>query len=257
MFHIVFFRFGRHVSSVNNAYGYDKSKKKCVEFFYNGSGGNHNRFKYKHECIKTCIAKYGDDESRWSDGSIDVGKPKLEDTKETRKHITITDATRGKHQKSKEKGDRNRPSNKKKIEDSRNNGKDKKKKEHRYRPCRKKEIGNSKNNGKDKKKRKGHKGRPCKKKKMLDSKNNGKNRKKRENKDRLSNTNEIEDSKNNREEKKERKEHKDRPSNRKEIEESINNENKKKRKENKNKAREGVPQPRTTQHLGHVATNTS
>ncbi|RCN44363.1 Kunitz/Bovine pancreatic trypsin inhibitor domain protein [Ancylostoma caninum] len=222
-------------------YGYDKSKKKCVEFFYNGNGGNHNRFKYKHECIKTCIAKDGDDESGWSGRSGDVGKPKPEDktATEARKHNTITDVTRGKHQKSKDKGDRDGPIIKKEVEDSKNNVKDKKKKEHKDRPSNRKKIKNSKNNGKDKKK-KGHKDRPCKKKKIGDSKNNGKDKKKKGHKDRPCKKKEIGDSKNNGKDKKKKKEHKDRLSNKKEIEDSKNNgKDKKKRKEPTDPPREG------------------
>ncbi|KAK6734427.1 hypothetical protein RB195_017923 [Necator americanus] len=36
-------------------YAYDAAAKKCVEFFYNGKGGNSNRFSFKEQCVATCL----------------------------------------------------------------------------------------------------------------------------------------------------------------------------------------------------------
>ncbi|KAL6734087.1 hypothetical protein Aduo_004667 [Ancylostoma duodenale] len=164
-------------------FGYDKRKKKCVQFFYNGSGGNHNRFKYEHECIKTCVVKHGNDESQWSGGSDDFGKPMSRDktTTETGKHTakgTITDATRGKHEKTKTE-DKDEPSNKKKIKGSRKNDKNENKgKVDNDASSNKKQVKGSRKNDKNENRSKLDNDESSNKKKLEGSDKNDKNKNK-------------------------------------------------------------------------------
>ncbi|KIH61591.1 Kunitz/Bovine pancreatic trypsin inhibitor domain protein [Ancylostoma duodenale] len=71
-------------------YGYDKKKNRCVIFFYNGKGGNPNRFKHEYECIKTCGARSSG--RSWEENKTPMPKEKTTTEITT---TTTTDPTTG------------------------------------------------------------------------------------------------------------------------------------------------------------------